>query len=191
MRITLNLSAADSTRNRYALVWAIPATLVGLVGLVLLEHAGVRVLHEYQGVQRQVAEVQQREDALRKKEAVIRKDLERPESREMLAQARFVNTLIEQKKLSLAELAARIADLLPDEARLTGLALTSKEGEMTVRMAITGKSEDAVETFLGNLEDAPDFKDVTIINQGFDEEGAQPGQVNIACTAHYLPGAQP
>lgn len=189
MRIILNLSAADSSRNRYALVWGIPATLVGLLGLVLLVVSGNRQIREYHGVQSQVAEVRQREDELRKKEAGIRKDLEKPEYRAMLGEARFVNSLIDQKQLSLTGLAARIADLLPDEARLTGLALTSREGEMVVRMSISGKSEEAVETFLSDLEDAPDFKDVTIINQGFQEEGVQSGQVNIACTAHYLPGA--
>ncbi len=189
MRITLNLSAADSTRNRYALVWGIPATLVGVLGLVLLGVSGNREYREFHGVQSQVAEVQQHEDDLRKKEAGIRKDLEKPEYRALLGEAKFVNTLIDQKQLSLTELSARIADLLPDEARLTGLALTSREGEIVVRMSISGKSEEAVETFLSDLEDAPDFKDVTIINQGFQEEGVQSGQVNIACAAHYLPGA--
>ena len=36
MRITLNLSTADSSRGRYTLAWAIPATVAGLVGLLWL-----------------------------------------------------------------------------------------------------------------------------------------------------------
>jgi hypothetical protein len=190
MKITLNLAPAESARSRYALVWAIPATLAGVAGLALLIHTGRQTFKELRGVQQQVAEVQQRQDELRKKELDIRKDLEKPEYRALLTEAQFVNSLIDQKQLSMTELAARIAGLMPDEAHLTSLALqTSKEGDLSVRMSITGRSEEPIEAFLSDLEDAPDFKDVTLSYQGFAEQGAQPGQVNIACTARYLPGA--
>jgi hypothetical protein len=189
MRITLNLAVAESPRDRYALTWAVPATLVGLLGFVLLGVSIVRESRDYRAVRRQVVEIQQREEQLRAQGAEIRKELEKPEFRELLRQARFINTLIDQKQVSAAELATRLADFLPDEARLTGLTLSWQGGDLIVRMGISGKSEEALESFLGDLEDAPDFKDVTIINQGFQEEGAQPGQVSIACTARYLPGA--
>ena len=48
-----------------------------------------------------------------------------------------------------------------------------------VRMGITAKGEDAIETFLNDLEDAPDFKDVSIVNQGFQEEASQGPQVTL------------
>lgn len=190
MRISLNLAFAESSRDRYALAWAIPATLVGLVGFVLLGVSVIREFREYRGARRQVADVQQRENQLRAQGAAIRQELEKPEFRELLRQARFVNTLIDQKRLSPTELAARLADLLPDQARLTGLALTWQGEDLVVRLGVSAKSEEDIESFLGDLEDATDFKDVTIINQGFQEEGTQPGQVSIACTARYLPGAQ-
>jgi hypothetical protein len=53
---------------------------------------------------------------------------------------------------------------------------------------ITGKNAGAIETFLSNLEDSPSFKDVAIINEGFEEAGTVSELENIACTAHYLPG---
>ncbi len=55
-------------------------------------------------------------------------------------------------------------------------------------MAITARNEDAIETFINDLEDAPDFKDVSILNQGFQEDSTQADQVNIICSARYLPG---
>jgi len=109
----------------------------------------------------------------------------------LLKQSQFINKLIDQRELSLAELSARLAGLLPENAHLTGLALTSpkKPGDdYAVRMGITAKGEDAVETFINDLEDAPDFKDVSIINQGFQEDASQGPQVNLVCTARYLPG---
>jgi hypothetical protein len=192
MRITLNLSPAERARDRYALTWAIPATLIGAVALVFLGRSFEREFREYREVQHQVVEVQKRSNQLHDQERTIRKKLEDPGYRELLRRAQFVNTLIDQRQISLAELSARLGGLMPDDARLTGLALTTPKGKSTeylVRMGITARDEDAIETFLNDLEDAPDFKDVAILNQGFQEESTQAGQVNIVCTARYLPGA--
>jgi hypothetical protein len=192
MRITLNLSPAASARDRYALTWAIPATVVGLVALILLSRGSLRENREYQAVRAQLAVVQSRTDDLHNQEAAIRRKLEDPQYRELLHRSQFLNKLIGQRQLSLSQMAARLAGLLPEDARLTGLALTSpkKSGDdYTVRMGITAKNEDAIETFLNDLEDAPDFRDVSITNQGFQEDSSQPEQVNIICSASYLPGA--
>src|SRR5208282_5300592 len=192
MRITLNLSPMASWRDRYALAWAVPATLIGLAALVLLGRASLHEYRDYRGIQKQVAEVQTRTEELSNQEAAIRRKLADPAYRELLRKARFVNKLIDQRELSLTDLSARLAGLLPEDARLTSLALVSpkKQGDgNSVRIGITAKNEDSFETFLNDLEDAPDFKDVSITNQGFQEESAQGQQVSIVCTARYLPGA--
>ena len=191
MKITLNLSAAEGARDHYALAWAIPATVLGLLALVLLGRALIHEYRDYREIQNQLTEVQMRAEELHNQEASIRRKLEHPAYRKLYSQAQFVNGLIQQRKLSLTELSARLAGLLPEDAHLTGLSLTSPKkpgGDYMVRMGITAKGEDAIETFVNDLEDAPDFKDVSIINQGFQEESSQGQQVNIVCTAQYLPG---
>ena len=193
MKITLNLSPAASVRDRYALTWAIPVSVAGLAALVLLGRASLQEYREYRGFRQQAAEVQTRVDALRSKEATIRKKLQDPAGRELLQKVHFVNNLIDERALSLSELSARVADLLPDDAHLTGLALTPPEKpahDPMVRIGINAKGENAVESFINDLEDAPDFKDVSIINQVFQEETALGEQVNIVCTARYLAGVQ-
>ncbi len=190
MRITLNLSAADSARDRFALAWAVPATLFGLAGLVVLGVSMAREFRAYRAVQGQVAEIQRRHDQLHAREATIRRQLEKPEYSDLLRRTRYINALIDKKQLSLTDLAGRLGDLLPDEVRLTGLMLAQQKEDLMLRMTISGKSAEAVEAFLSDLSDAPDFKDVTLINQGFQVESAQPGQVVVGCTARYLPGAQ-
>jgi hypothetical protein len=193
MKITLNLSPAASLRDRYALAWAVPATLVGAVALVLLVRASLHESRNYWGIQSQLTEVQLRSQELSKQETAIRRKFEDPAYRQLLGQAKFVNTVIDQKKLSLTELTARVAGLLPEDAQLTGLGLTSpkKPGDdYMVRLGINARSEDAVETFINDLEDSPDFKDVSIVNQGFQEDTPQGEQVNVMCTARYLPGAE-
>lgn len=191
MKITLNLSPAASARDRYALGWAIPATVIGLAALVLLYRATLREYRDFASVQERVARVQRRADDLRQQEAAIRAKLNEPGYKDVLHQSQFVNKLIAQRQLSFSELSARLAGLLPEDAHLTGLALASSKkpgDDYSIRMGITSKGEDAVETFINDLEDAPDFKDVAIINQGFQVENAQGQQVNLICTARYLPG---
>ena len=191
MRITLNLSAAPSVRDRYALAWAIPTTIIGLAPLILLGRASVQEYRDYRGIQGQLVEVQTRTADLHNQEAALRRKFEDPVYRNLLQRARFVNNLIEQKQLSLTEVSARLAGLLPEDAHLSNLALASpkKPGDdYMIRMGITARNEDAIETFINDLEDAPDFKDVSILNQGFEEQSSQPDQVSVVCTARYLPG---
>jgi len=166
-------------------------SIVGLAALVLLARASLREYRDYRGMQAQLAEVQMRAADLHNQEAALRRKFEDPVYRNLLQRARFVNNLIEQKQLSLSEASARLAGLLPEDAHLTGLALTSpkKPGDdYIIRMGIAARNEDALETIINDLEDAPDFKDVSILNQGFEEQGSQPDQVNVICTARYLPG---
>ena len=191
MRITLNLSPAESMRDRLALAWAIPATVAGLAAVIVFGRASLNEYREYHVIQSQLAAVRARSDGMRNQEAALRRKLEDPAYREVLHRAQFVNALIQQRQLSLSEVSTRLAGLLPEDARFTILALASprKPGDdYTVRMGITARNEDALETFINDLEDAPDFKDVSIVNQGFQADSSQPDQVNIICSAGYLPG---
>jgi Tfp pilus assembly protein PilN len=188
MRVVLNLAIPPSARERYALYWAIPATLLGFSGLVFLLLFTVRSFREYRSVQTSVAGYQERENALRAQEMELRRELQKPESRRLLDDVQFVNALIEEKRISLTGLASDITDLIPDEVRLTALALAPEDKELAVRFVITGKNTEAIERFLSSLEDSPHFKDVAIINEGFEEAGTSSELENIACSAHYLAG---
>jgi Tfp pilus assembly protein PilN len=145
-------------------------------------------IREYRAVQKSVAGCQERENALRAQEMALRRKLEEPESRRRLDDVRLVNALIEKKRITLTGLLADVTDLIPGEVRLTGLAMTSEGQELAVRFVIASKSTEAIERFLNNLEDSPHFKDVAIINEGFDQAGATSELENIACAAHYLVG---
>src|ERR1700722_2422820 len=119
MKITLNLSLAPSARDRYALAWAIPATLIGLVSLILLGRVTLRELRQYRTIEGQLSDVQKHSAELQNEEAGLRRKLDEPASSDLLHRAKFVNSLIDQKQLSLADVSARIAGLLPEDAHLT------------------------------------------------------------------------
>jgi hypothetical protein len=54
-----------------------------------------------------------------------------------------------------------------------------------VRLAVTGKDESSVEDFLSKLEDSPSFRDVAIVNEGF--ETTAPGEpIQVVFTARYV-----
>jgi hypothetical protein len=188
MRVLLNLAVPPSARERYALFWAIPATLLGITGVALILLVSLRSYREFQVVQKSVAEYQVRDNALRDREMTLRRQLEEPEIRRLLNDVQFVNALIEQKQITLTGVAAHITDLIPGDVRLSALAMVPEGQELALRFVITGKNAQAIERFLSSLEDSPHFKDVAIINEGFEESGASSELENIACTAHYLVG---
>jgi hypothetical protein len=185
MKVALNLAIAPSPRERYALSWAVPASLLGLAGLLIIAVSTGRQLLEYRAVHRQFAELLEREGRLRVQEAALQKKLDQPQARKVFREAMFVNALIQRKQVSLTGLAMEVTKLLPGDARLAGMAFAPHEGDLRVRFTITGRNEEAVETFLGNLEDSPNFKDVALTNEGFQQEGPTAGPVTISCSARY------
>jgi len=189
MKITLNLSTAPSSRDRYALAWALPAAVLGCAGLVLLSLVGLRSYREYRRVVRLVVEQKQIESRLRDREAALRKQLEQPEFRQIYSQVQFANSLIDKKRLSLPGLAKEVTPLVPARVRLAGLSLSESGKDLLVRFAVVGENEENVETFRGKLEDSPHFRDVAILNQGFEKEGGAEGPVSVVATARYLGGA--
>jgi Tfp pilus assembly protein PilN len=188
MRVVLNLAIPPSAQERYALLWAVPATLLGVAGLTLVLMFSLRSYREYKVVKKSVDELQERDNVVRAQEMALRRQLDDPESRRVLDDVKFLNGLIEQKQVSLTGLAADITELIPDDVRLSVLDMAPDGQELALRFVITGKDAKAIERFLSNLEDSPHFKDVAIINEGFEEASTTSELENIACTAHYLVG---
>jgi hypothetical protein len=188
MRVGLNLAIPPRAGERYALYWAIPATLLGIAGLVFLVLFTVRSFREHKVVQKSLTEHEAQENALHAQEMALRNKLEEPAARQLLNDAKFVNGLIEERRFSMVDMISDLTSLMPDEVRLSGLTVAPQGQEVAVRFVIAGKSEEAIEAFLSSLEDSSQFKDVAIVNQGFEQEGSGSELENIACTATYLPG---
>ena len=188
MRVTLNLAIPPSARERYALLWSIPATVLGIAGLVLITLFSLRSYRYYQVVHASVVQYQDRDNALRAQEMTLRRGLEAPAHRRVLNDVQFVNALIEAKQVSLTSLVEDITELIPDDVRLSALALQPDGHELALRFVVTSKNSEAIERFLSDLEDSPHFKDVAIMNEGLEETGNDTELDNIACTAHYVVG---
>lgn len=186
MKIKLNLGVAATVRERFALAWSAPTALVALAIAVWLTFSALADLRATRGVEAKLVDAERREKELSQRELELRRSLERPEFRGTIGEAQFVNSLIETKRVLLSELAVKVAGLLPPEARLSALALTRSENDSAVRFEVAGKNAQALETFLGNLADSPDFEDAVITSEGFQRQNSTTGEVTVACSARYI-----
>ena len=191
MRILLNLATSASPRDRYALAWAVPTALLALAGAVFLGSLGTRTYREFRQFRQAHAQQQGAEAQLRAREVALRRELEKPAWREMYRQSRFVNSLLDQKGLSLTGLTEVVTELVPARVRLLGVAVSESGGNTIVRLSVLGENEEAMESFLGKLEDSSRFDEVAILSQGFDQEGDDGGAVTVVCAARYLGAPAP
>lgn len=191
MKIALNLAVSPKLRERYAFAAATPTALVALAVLVVLVRVALADYRDYQRLRRVNADPEHREERLRRREAELRSHLDRPEFRSTLREAQFVNQLIDHRRFSISEVTLKVAKLLPLDCRLSGLGATRPAGSLLVRLQIAGKSAEALENFVSNLENSPEFTEVTVASEGFEQsQGAQPGEVHVTCTARYLENKQ-
>lgn len=188
MRIELNLGVHQSAHERYALYWAIPVALASLVALAYLASIALRNFRLYHQVSQSVAECQAQQNLLRAREMAAIRRLQQPEFQGLLRQASYVNSLIDQRRLSLTGLTAKITELLPPDVRLTSLALTLGTEGPLVRMTVESSSQEQVIAFVENVEESPDFADPVISSEDPGREGVAPpsaGEARMVCAAFY------
>ncbi len=188
MKIALNLAALPSRRERYALAWAVPLSMAAALGMVILVFAGWRNVREYREARRSALEIEQRELDLQKQTEELRKGLDHPQFLHLIRETQFVNGLINRKQLSMTELTLKVSKLLPLTVRLNGLAFARQGNDPEVRISVVGRSVEALESFLTNLEESPDFRDAEIVNQSFEKEGTASGGTSAVYSARYVGG---
>ncbi|MGE5325965.1 MAG: PilN domain-containing protein [Deltaproteobacteria bacterium] len=185
MKVTLNLASLPSRRERYALSWAIPLTLAGAVGFAFIIYFGIANIREYRQVQRDILHMQDQNQTLSRQGADLRRQAQQPDYQAVAGEAHYLNSLIEAKKSSVADLVAKVGQLMPDDVRLSNMSMGNVRGAQ-VSFSVIGKDEEALEKFLTALEDSPDFQDVSVSNEGFQGQGESEGAVSITCTARYV-----
>jgi hypothetical protein len=186
MKVTLNLANASNVRERHGLAWAVPSGLAAALVLAMMGVVAVRDFRDYRRVRRSVLEVQQEEARVREQENSFRRELDRPQLREMYRRTGFINNVIDKKQFAMTELVGKVTPLLPGDVRLDGLSMTQTDKARVVRMIVSADKEESLEKFLIHLEDSTDFSDVTIISQGLAKAGEDAEPATVACTARYL-----
>jgi len=191
MKISLNLAANPSLRDRYALVVSAPTAGIALLVLIFLAYLTHSAWVRYKVTQAQTAGYARQQAALQQKEADLRRYLGQPKYSGTFREVKFVNLLIAQKKLSVPGLFAKVTDLLPADVKLVRLLYAEGIDSAAVRLEVNGRSQGALDEFMSNLEKSPDFADPVVAGVGFDKQNPPgAGGVTLNCQARYL-GAMP
>ena len=188
MRISVNLARDQGFRQRHLVAWSVPALLAATILLVRMIVGAETNWRQFSAVRAAADKEAGKQNAMLVEEAALRGKLDEPDNRALLREVQFINYLIDERRLSFGELTDKVTALLPPQARLSGLSMPDASGDPLVHFAIEGTGEEPVETFLTNLENSPDFKDLTITNQGFEEKESGGAPVSITCHARYVGG---
>ena len=184
MRARLNLASRRFRNER------LPVLGFGLVCAALLaisvQHALVirRLLPgQSSALQREVASLEQEAARLRKESMELRAG-PRPE-KARIEEWQLVKDLVDRRVFRWTQLFARLADTLPDEVRLTGVAPSVTKGIVTLEVDAAMKSTESGLAFIQKLEDRPEFKDVYPKTVG----KTQSGEEQFSYTMIYLADA--
>jgi type IV pilus assembly PilN-like protein len=131
-------------------------------------------------------QISQQEQELASREKDLQKELDQPGERVVFQKAHFVNNLIQERQLTLTGLTQRASRLLPPTVRLSSLAVSRPREGVVVRFTVVGNDERGLEAFMGNLEDSPDFEDMTVTNQKLQQTSSATGQLGVTCTVRYV-----
>jgi hypothetical protein len=188
MKIRLNLANPPSFDERFGLWWAIPTAVLALVILAWLSATCLAQYRVYKGMQGKTRVPEQKEAEAAARERDLERDLERPEFRGTLREAQFVNSMIDQKELSLAQLTVKVTKLVPADARLSGISLTRSGNQAVLRFQLLARDGQAVEDFLKTLESSADFVDVSLSGEGVQQvQAPQPATyITAEATARYV-----
>lgn len=186
MKVTVNLARPEKFAERAVLLWAPPLLLVGAALLAFLIFNSARSFIAYRKADRAVVRYQSEVRELQAREARVNALLHQPDTLKLYSQINFLNSLIEQKKLSLSGLTLDVAKLLPEQARITGLGLAETAKGPVVQISVEGSADVVTGVFLSNLEASPEFDGVTVIDQSFGTENQSSNDVLLTCSARYI-----
>jgi type IV pilus assembly protein PilN len=183
MNVTLNLATRPFVELRPLLarlklaMIALALVAIGLiVGLRLLKDKADAATAQMDALKSQTAEYQGR---MLKNEARMKQ----PQNRAVLERAQFLNELFAKKSFSWTAVMMDLETVLPAGVQVTSIdPAISKEGDVTIRLRVTGVREKAVE-LVRNLEKSKRFLSPRLSN-----ESLQANQQGTSASAAQLAG---
>jgi len=159
MRARLNLASQPFRNER------VPALLFGMACVALLaatvQH-GLMIRRLLPGqssaLHREVAALEEEAARLRSESAELRGVALPDKTR--VEEWQLVKDLVDRRVFRWTELFARLADALPPDVRLTGIAPAVKDGGVTLNVDAAVKSLESGLAFIQKLEERPEFTDV-------------------------------
>jgi len=163
MKVGVNLASEPFRRDRPLIVASVAVAALMVVSLALLIYLAT-------GERERAAEARGSMDRLQKQlETISREDLKyqavlrRPENAEVLERSLFLNTLLMRKGVSWTRIFEDLEKVTPHNVRLISVRpqITSRN-ELILDMWVASTATEPVNTFIMQLEQAPQFGSTTV-----------------------------
>lgn len=189
MRLNINLATQPYEDVRKFLArWGL-LTVILAVATVLLVFLAVRNWRDSRHINAQIADLEQKMDALEKSKQTAIETLNRPENRAVADKSRFINDAIQRKSLSWTRIFMDLERMMP-----TGLHVVSvkpefsKDNKLGVHLLVGGSSHDKAIELVRRMEESATFKQAELHSERMGAAGSgDPVQFEITST--YVPPA--
>ena len=164
--------------------------VVAVVGLVVLAYEIDRIIHlsRLNTEQTIQAEEDERQGAeLSVLATAIQRSVDPRALEEVAAAAREANLLIDQRVFSWTDFFNRIETTLPPDVMMTEVRPDIEPGSIEVRMGVLGRRLDAINEFIGALEESGAFTEVLNRQSDITEDGMYRAELR----GTYLQATQP
>ena len=126
-------------------------------------------------------------EVLGKRVVELESRLDRPEATAKLSEIGFLNRLIVRKNFSWTRLFANLEGMVPDNVHLVSLAPNiGADGNITLHIALQGRSIADVTEFIERLEKSPVFEKIVVTAEE-KRDPAVATDVDIVLSAVYFP----
>jgi len=112
--------------------------------------------------------------------------LDRPVTKDKLAEIDFLNNLISRKHFSWTTVFANLEDVIPDNVHLSTVAPEILKDKVTLHMEIVCRSISDESEFIRRLQASPVFQDVVVSREESKDTGGA-GAVGVNLTVTYFP----
>jgi type IV pilus assembly protein PilN len=186
MKVRLNLATKPLETHRKFIAGS---TVVGVAAAIVFLSLG---WHVYQArkanaemraksanIERQVAELEQRREALERFFAL-------DENAKLHDRASFINSLIDARSFNWTLMFMDLEKVLPAGVRVVSIEPKQEKGRVEVKFIIGATSDDAKHKFLKALEDSKTFTRIELASTHYATPGTAGDRIVVELTAVYL-----
>jgi hypothetical protein len=112
--------------------------------------------------------------------------LDRPVTKDKLAEIDFLNNLISRKHFSWTTVFANLEGVIPDNVHLSTVTPEILKDKVTLHLEIVCRSISDESEFIRRLQASPVFQDVVVLREESKGTGG-PGDVDVDLTVTYFP----
>jgi Tfp pilus assembly protein PilN len=176
MRITINLASQPfEDAQRFVRQWTLTLSLVGLLTLVLVAGAVLR-LRSWGVEQRRIVELKGQISQGNREISQAEAFLNRPENRDTRDKSLILNDLIVRKAFSWTEVFSDLERIMPPRLHVVSIRPElTPDNQLALRMVVVGESRERALDLVRRMEQSPHFRQPQVVAEARQDEPQNPG----------------